>query len=79
MNSTTLTVNPMSAVTTSYGGENTFGFRVLRTVACSDSAKGKKKLPRTLAGANEWLNANAAKVDAHAKASTQRLIRRDSV
>jgi hypothetical protein len=71
--------SPKAETTTSFGGENIVGFRVVRSESCTGTAKGKKKLARTLAEANKWLMENAAKVDRHAKASTKRLIGRETV
>ncbi len=79
MNTAANTTSPMTASTTSYGGVNMVDFRVVRFVSCSDSTRAKLRSRRTLAQANAWLLKNAAKVDAHAKASTKRLLGRDSV
>lgn len=73
----------MMAVTTSHGGESVGGFRILRSEACGvfqrkGAAKGTIG-KRKLAEANRWLVEHAAKVDAHAKASTKHLIGRHSV
>ena len=71
--------NLISAVTTtSYGGENISGFRVIKTSAAT-STRAPKKQSAALARANAWLLANGTKVDAHAKASTKRLIGREVV
>lgn len=79
MNFTASALNANGGVTTCYGGENIGAFRVVRSVSSVRPAKGKQRAPRTLAEANKWLLANAARVEAHAKASTKRLIGRDSV
>jgi hypothetical protein len=68
----------LPTTTTSYGGENIVGFRVTKSFAAKRMG-GTKKRPRSLAQANAWLIANAARVDAHSKVSTKRLIGRDSV
>ena len=73
------TAGPATGVTTSYGGENIVGFRVVRTISRAALPAGKKKVPGTLAAANKWLLENAVAVEAHAKASTKRLIGRDGV
>lgn len=83
MNTAARTTDPMLAVTTSHGGECVGGFRILRSEAfiASQRTTAPKGKPgkRTLAEANRWLVAHAAKVDAHAKTSTKRLIGRSSV
>ena len=70
--------NVNQATTTSYGGENITGFRVTKTTAASSTGRPTRQ-SAALAKANAWLLANSAKVDAHAKASTKRLIGQDSV
>ena len=78
MTATIQRVNLTSGATTSCGGEHMLGFRVIRTMPeSSESAQAAR--PRTLAQANAWLVANATRVDQHAKASTRRLIGRDTV
>lgn len=67
---------------TSIGGVNVSGFMIVsksNVTGVSVAPAKKSKAPRTLAEANAWLLKNAKKVDAHAKASTKRLIGRDSV
>lgn len=66
------------ATTTSYGGENITDFRVTKATAASNTGRATKQ-SAALAKANAWLLANSGKVDAHAKASTKRLIGQDSV
>ena len=86
MRVTTTTTSPNSEATTSYGGESIVGFRVVSAKSQSSAqsrpesraAKGSPK-PASIAEMNRWLLKNAAKVDAHAKASTKRLIGRESV
>lgn len=76
MTTTTVSANPKFETSTSFGGENVVGFRVIRAYAAKSTGS---KTKRTLREANLWLLQNAAKVDAHAKASTKRLIGRESV
>ena len=90
MRVTSTTTSPNSEATTSYGGESIVGFRVVSAKFKSSAqssvqsrpesraAKGSPK-PASIAEMNRWLLKNAAKVDVHAKASTKRLIGRESV
>jgi hypothetical protein len=66
-------------VTTSYGGENIVGFRVIKQVTRTGGGTGKRRAFGSIAGANKWLLANEPRVDAHAKESTRRLIGRESL
>lgn len=68
-----------AGVTTSYGGENIVGFRVMKAVSRSTAKSAKSASARSLRDANRWLIDNAARVDAHARASTKRLIGREAV
>ncbi|MEK6701253.1 MAG: hypothetical protein AABZ53_03250 [Planctomycetota bacterium] len=70
--------DPVNNVTTCYGRlENVVLGRVVFVRRTTSPAKAKAAL--TIDQANAWLLKNAAKVDKHGKASTKRLLGRESV
>lgn len=79
MNTILQSTNPIQAASTSYGGENVHGFRVLRVEVADRARVDTDSPPRSLVEANRWLLKNAAQVDAHARASTKRLTGRESL
>ncbi len=78
MNTLAQATSPRLEATTSIGGEDVYGFRIIKAFVAKDT-KVKANRPRSLKESNAWLLKNAARVDAHAKASTKRLIDRDSI